>query len=113
MASFVQPVGGDTIAAECEDSRFRVYCSSILPANERFAILFQFINFTLGITAIAVPLVLFLIYYYLQYRKLQSRKIPTQVFLVPKPHDASLTSIPEPAQDGAIQMPPQLIMDFP
>ncbi|KAH8683480.1 hypothetical protein BGZ61DRAFT_590307 [Ilyonectria robusta] len=77
MASFVQPVGGDTLGAECEDSRFRVYCSSILPANERFAILFQFINFTLGITAIAVPLVLFLIYYYLQYRKLQSRKIPT------------------------------------
>lgn len=79
MASFIQPVGGDPTTPVCVGSHFEVYCNSILPAGERFKTLFQFINFTLGITAIAVPLVLFLIYYYLQYRKLQSRKIPTQV----------------------------------
>lgn len=79
MASFIQPGGGDPTKDECAGSRFEVYCNSILPAGQRFTTLFQFINFTLGITAIAVPLVLFLIYYYLQYRKLQSRRIPTQV----------------------------------
>ncbi|KAH7159653.1 hypothetical protein B0J13DRAFT_110305 [Dactylonectria estremocensis] len=74
MASFLQPGADDPAKEDCGVSKFEVYCNSILPPSERFSTLFQFVNFTLGVTALVVPVVLFAVYKFLQSRKSQAPK---------------------------------------
>ncbi|KAF3345634.1 hypothetical protein VdG2_06477 [Verticillium dahliae VDG2] len=63
MASFFQPGFNDPAIEGCErSSRFEVLCNSILPADRRFAQWHQVLDVTVGVTAIVIPILLFLLY---------------------------------------------------
>lgn len=63
MASFFQP-GFDNPQANgnCSSSRFLVFCNSVLPADQRFAELYQTVTLAIGGTAILIPILLAVIF---------------------------------------------------
>ena len=56
MASFFQPGSNDPAIADCEPSRFQIYCNSILPTDKLLALWYQKANLIVGATALVLPL---------------------------------------------------------
>lgn len=81
MASFFQPGKDDPTRDACGEQKYQVYCNSVLPAGHRFIHLFQVVNFTFGLTATFVPLILYLVYRFIQSRKARRPKASRQVLI--------------------------------
>ncbi|KAH7134435.1 hypothetical protein EDB81DRAFT_903410 [Dactylonectria macrodidyma] len=74
MASFFQPGKDDPAIAECDTSTYEVYCNAVIPADRRFTEVYQVVNFTFGLTAIFVPIILFFIYTTIKSRRARKPK---------------------------------------
>lgn len=81
MASFFQPGKDDPARDACGEQKYQVYCNSVLPEGHRFIHLFQVVNFTFGLTATLVPLILYLVYSFIQSRKARRPKALRQVLI--------------------------------
>ncbi|KAH7239890.1 uncharacterized protein BKA55DRAFT_706140 [Fusarium redolens] len=63
MASFFQPGSLNPTFDDCSNSRFKVYCNSILPENQRFVHTFQLVNISLALSSFLVPVLFYFTYY--------------------------------------------------
>ncbi|KAJ0136340.1 Uncharacterized protein HZ326_20640 [Fusarium oxysporum f. sp. albedinis] len=63
MASFFQPGSSDPTLDDCSNSRFKVYCNSILPQNQRFVHTFQLVNLSLALSSFLIPVLFYFTYY--------------------------------------------------
>ncbi|KPM42671.1 hypothetical protein AK830_g3862 [Neonectria ditissima] len=101
MASFFQPGKNDPATDACGPSRFEVYCNSALPADRRFNQLFQAVNFTFGVTAIVVPVLLFLVYLFIETRKAKKKRRKIQRRVSHRPPKESPSTVGSSVSDDS------------